>query len=80
MSWFGAITGLLRPAKEIVEVFKPNAEAQEQRGHAERMALSEQDLASLQEFAAEFQARAERTWLMERMVRHDKLHNLERVS
>ena len=62
MSWFGAITGLLRPAKEIVEVFKPNAEAQEQRGHAERMALSEQDLASLQEFAAEFQARAERTW------------------
>jgi Holin of 3TMs, for gene-transfer release len=62
MSWLSVIPGLFRPAKELVEVFKPNAESEAQRGHAERLALSAQDLASLQQFAAEFQARAKRTW------------------
>jgi hypothetical protein len=62
MSWLGAITGLFRPAKELIEVFKPNAETSAERDHVERMALSDQDLASLQQFAAEFQAREGRTW------------------
>jgi hypothetical protein len=62
MSWFSAIAGLFRPAKELIEVFKPNAESSAERDHVERMALSEQDLAALQEFAAEFHAREGRTW------------------
>jgi Holin of 3TMs, for gene-transfer release len=62
MSWLPLITGLFRPAKELVEVFKPNAEHQAERGHVERMALSAQDLASLEQFAAEFQPRSHRTW------------------
>ena len=62
MSWWSAIPGLFGPAKELVEVFKPNAEHEAERGHAERLALSTQDLASLQQFAAEFQPRAKSTW------------------
>lgn len=62
MSWWAAITGLFRPAKELIEVFKPNAENNAERGHVERMALSAQDVASLEQFAAEFQARDGRTW------------------
>jgi hypothetical protein len=62
MSWWAAITALFRPAKELVEVFKPNAEKEAERGHVERLALSEQDMASLQQFAAEFQARQGSTW------------------
>ena len=61
MSWLSAITALFRPAKELVEVFKTNAENESERGHDERLALTEQDMASLQQFAAEFQAR-EGTW------------------
>ena len=62
MSWWSVIPGLFGPAKELVEVFKPNAESEAQRGHAERLALNAQDLASLQQFAAEFQPRAKSTW------------------
>jgi hypothetical protein len=62
MSWWQAIAALFRPAKELVEVFKPNAEHEAERGHVERLALTEQDRASLQQFAAEFQAREGRTW------------------
>jgi hypothetical protein len=62
MSWWNLIPGVFRPAKELVEVFKPNAEQQAERGHVERMALSAQDLASLQQFAAEFHPREQRTW------------------
>lgn len=61
MSWWTVLTGLVRPAKELVEVFKPNAEQAAQRGHAERMAITQQDLASLQQFATEFHARQNRT-------------------
>ncbi|MGI9437129.1 MAG: holin family protein [Geminicoccaceae bacterium] len=56
MSLWGAFTGLFRPAKELVEVFKPNAEKTAGREHAERMTLNQQDLASLEQFAAEFQS------------------------
>jgi Holin of 3TMs, for gene-transfer release len=61
MGWLSLITGLFRPAKELIEVFKPNAEGEAQRGHAERLALSAQDLALLQQFAAEFHPRAKGT-------------------
>ena len=57
MSIWSAVTGLFRPAKELVEVFKPNAENEAERRHVERLNLNEQDLASLQQFAAEFQSR-----------------------
>ncbi len=62
MGWLSMITGLFRPAKELIEVFTPNAEGEARRGHAERLALSAQDLASLEQFAAEFQPRRNRTW------------------
>lgn len=62
MSWWSAITALFRPAKELVEVFTPNAENEAARDHVERLALSQQDLASLEQFAAEFHAREGRTW------------------
>ena len=62
MSWWSVIPGLFGPAKELVEVFKPNAESEARRGHAERLALSAQDLASLQQFATAFQPRAKSTW------------------
>ena len=62
MSWMSVIPGLFRPAKELIEVFKPNAESEARRGHAERLALSAQDLASLEQFAAGFQPRTNRTW------------------
>jgi Holin of 3TMs, for gene-transfer release len=62
MGWLSLITGLFRPAKELIEVFKPNAEGEAERGHAERLAMSAQDLASLQQFAAEFQPRKNPTW------------------
>jgi hypothetical protein len=61
MGWLSMITGLFRPAKELIEVFTPNAEGEAQRGHAERLALSAQDLASLQQFATEFHPRSKRT-------------------
>lgn len=57
MSLWSAITGVFRPAKELVEVFKPNAEKQAERGHKERMEVSRQDLASLQQFADEFKSK-----------------------
>jgi hypothetical protein len=62
MGWLSMIAGLFRPAKELIEVFKPNAENEAERGHAERLALSAQDLASLQQLTAEFQPCSERTW------------------
>ncbi|MEM8951138.1 MAG: 3TM-type holin [Pseudomonadota bacterium] len=57
MSLWNAVTGLFRPAKEMVEVFKPNAENEAERGHKERMEISRQDLASLEQFAAEFKSK-----------------------
>ena len=62
MSWLSLVTGLFRPAKELIEVFKPNAEQTAERDHVETMALSQEDLASLQQFTAEFHDRAGRTW------------------
>ena len=57
MTIWTALTGLFRPAKELVEVFKPNAEQQAAREHLERLNLGKQDLAALEQFAAEFQSK-----------------------
>jgi Holin of 3TMs, for gene-transfer release len=62
MSWLGAITTLLRPARELVEALRPDAGNRADRGQGERLALTEQDLAALRRFAAEFQDRGRRTW------------------
>ncbi|MGI9452908.1 MAG: holin family protein [Geminicoccaceae bacterium] len=56
MSIWSAVTGLFKPAKDLVEVFKPNAEKEAKRRHVERLNLSEQDRASLEQFAAEFRS------------------------
>jgi Holin of 3TMs, for gene-transfer release len=61
MSWLSAIPALLRPATELIEVFKSNAENEGERDHVERLALTEHDLTALQRFAAEFQAREGRS-------------------
>ena len=57
MSIWRTITGIFRPAKDLVEVFKPNAEKEAERGHKERMEISRQDMASLEQFAAEFRSK-----------------------
>jgi hypothetical protein len=63
MSLWGAIAGMFQPARELVEVFKTNAENQAERSHEERMELSRQDLAALEQFAAEFKsARTSTAW------------------
>jgi Holin of 3TMs, for gene-transfer release len=62
MTWLRAITALFRPARELVEALEANIGNEAERAHGERLALTEQELASLQQFAAEFQAREGRTW------------------
>ena len=62
MRWLSAIASLLRPARELVEALRPDAGNQADRSHGERLAPTEQDLAALRRFAAEFQARGRRTW------------------
>ena len=61
MGWLSMIAGLFRPAEELIEAFKPTVASAAQGGDAERLALSAQDLAWLQRFAAEFHPRAGRT-------------------
>ena len=61
MSWLSAIAALLRPAKELVEVLKPDAEDEAEPDYIGCVALTERDLAALQQFAAEFQARQGRS-------------------
>jgi hypothetical protein len=61
MGWWRMIPGLLRPATELIEVFQPIAGGEAPRDHAERLALSAQDLVWLQQFAANLHPRARRT-------------------
>jgi len=62
MNFFNWIGGFFKSGKEIVEVFKPNAEKSAQRLHDEDMASSNYDSAVLQQFAKEFQNKANRSW------------------
>jgi hypothetical protein len=61
MGWLRVITALIRPARELIEVFGSSLGSESRRGRAQRLAPSWHDLASLEQFAAEFQPRTERT-------------------
>ena len=61
MGWLRTLAGLMRPATNLIEAFGPDVCSNSQRGHAERLALSAEDLAALQRLAAGFQPRIERT-------------------
>lgn len=53
MNIFGMLKIFFRPATELVEVFMTNAEEEAERQHVARLNLGEQDLASLEQSAAE---------------------------
>jgi Holin of 3TMs, for gene-transfer release len=61
MAWLRIITGLVRPARELIEVFGWSAGSESRRAHSQRLALSWHDLSALEQFAAEFQPHPERT-------------------
>jgi hypothetical protein len=60
MGWLRIITALVRPARELIEVFGWSA-GSESRRHSRDLALSGHDLTSLEQFAGEFQPRTTRT-------------------
>ena len=62
MAWWNVLNPLIKSGKEVVEVFKPNEEKKSERRHEEVMADIDRDLASLQQFSAEFHDRKNRTW------------------
>lgn len=57
MAWWNAIGDIFRGGKEVAEVFVENKESKGQRRHEEKIADIDRDLASLNQFAAEFQSR-----------------------
>jgi Holin of 3TMs, for gene-transfer release len=61
MGWLKVITALIRPARELVEVLGSSLGGESRRARSQRLALSWHDLSALEQFAAEFQPRAERT-------------------
>jgi hypothetical protein len=61
MSIWSMVGGLFKPARELVEVFTPNAEREAERHHAEQLSLGEQDMAVVQQFAREFEAKTTAT-------------------
>jgi hypothetical protein len=60
MGWLKVITALIRPARELIEVLGSSLGGESRRGSS-RLGLSWHDLSALEQFAAEFQPRAERT-------------------
>jgi hypothetical protein len=69
MSWWAAIPvigdlvkGVGGAVTDVAHVWKEDTEAGAQRRHAERMAVTEQDMATLQQFATEFNARGSGWW------------------
>jgi len=62
MAWWNFIGDIFKGGKEVAEVFKENAENKGQRAHEENMADIGRDLASLQQYGAEFHNRSNRTW------------------
>ncbi len=62
MGWLSWLPGIFKGGKDIAEVFKPNAEKKSVRDHQERMADMGLDSSVLQQFAAEFHERKNRTW------------------
>jgi hypothetical protein len=61
MGWLSVIAQLLHPAHGLIASFRPGPAEQARRDCAERLALSLDDLAALQQLAAALQPRAERT-------------------
>jgi hypothetical protein len=61
MGWLRVITALIRPARELIEVFGSSLGSESRRDRSQPLALSWQDLGALEQFAAEFQPRPERT-------------------
>ncbi|MBA1148265.1 hypothetical protein H0Z60_14510, partial [Ectothiorhodospiraceae bacterium WFHF3C12] len=59
LSW---ISGILKPAKDLTEVFVENREGRAKRKHEETLADSDLNAAVLNQFAQEFAARERRTW------------------
>jgi hypothetical protein len=57
MGWLRTLAGLMRPARNLVEAFGPDICGNPQIGHADRPALSAQELASLEQLAAALQPR-----------------------
>ncbi|MBA56328.1 MAG: carboxylesterase [Pseudomonadales bacterium] len=57
MAWWNAIGDIFKGGKQVAEVFVENKEAKGQRQHDEKIADIGRDLASLDQFAAEFQSR-----------------------
>ena len=62
MGWLSSLGGIFKGGKEVAEVFVENKENKGQRKHEEVMADVGRDLASLQQFSAEFHERSKRTW------------------
>jgi hypothetical protein len=69
MSWWAAIPmigdlvkGVGGAVTDVAHVWKEDAETGAQRRHAETMAVTEQDMATLQQFAKEFSARRGGWW------------------
>ncbi|MFC1542594.1 3TM-type holin [Pseudomonadota bacterium] len=62
MAWFNFITDIFKGGKDIAEVFVENKENKGARAHLEQMADMKQDMSVINQFAAEFHQRAQRTW------------------
>ncbi len=61
MAWWSVIGDVLKGGKDVAEVFVENKENKGQRAHEETMADMGRDLASLQQFSAEFHNRENRS-------------------
>ena len=62
MAWYNWVGEIFQGGKEVAEVFVENKEKRGQRSHKEKLADVTRDMASLQQFSAEFYKRQNRTW------------------
>jgi hypothetical protein len=62
MAWYNWVGDIFRGGKEVAEVFVENKENRGKRHHKEKLADVTRDMASLQQFSAEFYKRQNRTW------------------
>jgi Holin of 3TMs, for gene-transfer release len=61
MGWLSMATRLVHPARELIEMLASHGESEPRPGHAERLALSAQGLAALEQLAAGVPPCRERT-------------------
>lgn len=62
MAWYNWVGDIFRGGKDVAEVFVENKENRGERTHKEKLADITRDMASLQQFSAEFYERQNRTW------------------